>query len=189
MEFLIGVVVAGLIGWMLTRLSSKRDQEEILRPPIDEPSAPPPPRKQAPKLYDSMQELPAELRDVVLRIMQTPWDHHNAELQRLREQLTDTEYHLRNKHGLRWNGEDCGPLPIRSLTHHQRRVLSYAAALHAIQIEGQCVIEPNRNVFVGLNRTIQGLTKHGMLRLDEHGVYRITQKGLQALETLSMRFD
>jgi len=191
MAFLIGVVlvVAVVIGWMLSRPGGKGTTSSEVAGTAWQHSTPAPSARLAPALYDSMQELPVDLREVVLRVEQTPWDTHDTKKQALRDQLKDAEYDLRNKHRLRWNGENCGPMPIKSMTHHQRRVLSYAATLHAIQIEREETIELNRNVFSGLKRTVHSLHKHGMLRLDEHGVYRITPLGLQALETLSVRFD
>jgi hypothetical protein len=91
---------------------------------------------------------------------------------------------------LKWSGEVSGPLPIKMLTRPQWECLSDGSEGRQIvavtpferfdaRDDGRCG-HPMK--------TITALEKHGMLFAGKAGVYQITDIGLRAYETLSVRY-
>lgn len=187
MEFLIGAVVVVVVIWMLIHLSGKRGKDDgAAATTVD---THPKPAHRIPHTlvatpYDSIQDLPTDLRDITQEIQRIDQLGRDPAREERREQIKEIEYELRSKHRLRWNGKDAGPLPLKALTETQRCILSYAAGLYVIQIQGGETIEINRNVLVAAKKSVERLVAHGFLKADQYGAFRITQSGLQALATL-----
>lgn len=91
---------------------------------------------------------------------------------------------------MRWSGTVTGPLPIKVLTRPQIDCLdsaSYGARIVGVPPSEMYFQQPE-NTSSHATKTVQSLVKHGFLADDGKGGYIITDLGLRAHETCSVRW-
>ena len=89
-----------------------------------------------------------------------------------------------------WSGKDHGPFAIASLSDNQGYCLNAASLGRKVKAAGPSTLYaiPPDGVVNSPVATVRSLSKHGMLRSNDHGLYEITDKGLQALLVLPIRW-
>lgn len=91
---------------------------------------------------------------------------------------------------LEWSGVSPGVLPIKSLTGPQRDCLVDASYRQRVLPSPPSEIDEQRPAGIAAHptKTVMSLLKHGMVEPDGTGTYRITDKGLFALQALNTRY-
>ena len=92
-------------------------------------------------------------------------------------------------HRQKWSGVDKGPMPLKALTVAQDMCLSDAAGVGARLTRSSAMpgyVLAGSDTAAHPSRTIKTLERHGLLAASGNE-FVITDRGLQALETLRMR--
>lgn len=89
-----------------------------------------------------------------------------------------------------WSGTSIGDLPVKTLTYNQYECLEdarYGFKIVGLKPSERHLPQPHKTRAHGL-KTVASLTKHGFLSMTPEGRYVITDFGLNALETCSVRY-
>jgi hypothetical protein len=89
-----------------------------------------------------------------------------------------------------WSGHSIGDLPVKTLTYKQYECLEdarYGFEIAGLKPSERKLPQPHKIRAHGL-KTVASLAKYGFLKLADEGRYVITDHGLNALETCSVRY-
>jgi len=89
-----------------------------------------------------------------------------------------------------WSGNSIGDLPVKTLTYNQYECLEdarYGFKIIGVKPSERHLPQPHKTRAHGL-KTVASLSKHGFLSTAHEGSYTITDHGLNALETCSVRY-
>ncbi len=89
-----------------------------------------------------------------------------------------------------WSGNSIGDLPVKTLTYNQYECLEdarYGFEIVGVKPTERHLPQPHKTRAHGL-KTVASLTKHGFLGMAHEGRYVITDLGLNALESCSVRY-
>ena len=89
-----------------------------------------------------------------------------------------------------WSGNSIGNLPVKTLTYNQYECLEdarYGFEIVGLKPSERHLPQPHKTRAHGL-KTVASLAKHGFLSMAQEGRYVITDHGLNALETCSVRY-
>jgi hypothetical protein len=89
-----------------------------------------------------------------------------------------------------WSGNSIGDLPVKTLTYNQNECLEdarYGFEIVGVKPTERHLPQPHKTRAHGL-KTVASLSKHGFLSTAHEGSYTITDLGLNALETCSVRY-
>jgi hypothetical protein len=89
-----------------------------------------------------------------------------------------------------WSGNSIGDLPVKTLTYNQYECLEdarYGFEIVGVKPSERHLPQPHKTRAHGL-KTVASLSKHGFLSTAHEGSYTITDLGLNALETCSVRY-
>ena len=89
-----------------------------------------------------------------------------------------------------WSGNSIGDLPVKTLTYNQYECLEdarYGFKIVGLKPSERHLPQSHKTRAHGL-KTVASLAKHGFLSMAQEGRYVITDHGLNALETCSVRY-